>query len=596
MKDKSIKIEFKQTSNIFINTGIVGLYRYLKKFKRKRPDEFNFEFELNENSLVVQAENILDLLEEVYYFMGAELYDTSSKKQLDENSNAFYDIKTKSFIRFPKMKSYGLASLITNDPVPFMRNEEDSSTMKKLRESNPKLAEDFENYFQNNKLKLASKIYFNEPYIKITRLKLQSKFWIEGEKICPMTNESFKSLLPGINISPFFKGLNSFNSFIDNKDIEVSQKALLLLRFSPVLSMYTYHNGYDSFSASFFNSNNLVNINNLNKSDFFYQIDVMRAWKMPFKRNIKLHNFSYARKGKEDYMIETGDDSYSSQEITFLILLTFYKNKFSDELIKNDLNTSSDILSLLDIENIPLSLISFKADKFASTLRPNFYEEYTNAKFIIRLIHKLETNQPKRVPIKEIWRGLIFKTPQSSTIKDFNKRSKQERQIRLVIIDKVLGGKPILSDLANLFHKSFLQLANNNNPGYRRYDLLLEFLIIYESTINIMDKNLQLRAIKLGKSIGQAILNFDNPKNEKEKKANTKNGRKYLIGLNKARTIEQFRDSLIRIQNKYGVSIANDILENIDQNNFIAIKQYAQMGALNSINSVLSNNENQNQE
>lgn len=85
-------------------------------------------------------------------------------------------------------------------------------------------------------------------------------------------------------------------------------------------------------------------------------------------------------------------------------------------------------------------------------------------------------------------------------------------------------------------------------------------------------------------------------KNEKEKKANTKNGRKYLIGLNKARTIEQFRDSLIRIQNKYGVSIANDILENIDQNNFIAIKQYAQMGALNSINSVLSNNENQNQE
>src|SRR5690606_39125434 len=118
------------------------------------------------------------------------------------------------------------------------------------------------------------------------------------------------------------KGLLTFNSFLGSTDIRVSQKAIYLLRFSPVLSMYTYFNGYDSFVSTFFNSNTLTNINKLNKRDFFYPNEIMREWKMPFKRNIKLYNFTYSRKGKEDYIIETGDDSFSPQEITFLILFT----------------------------------------------------------------------------------------------------------------------------------------------------------------------------------------------------------------------------------------------------------------------------------
>ena len=104
-----------------------------------------------------------------------------------------------------------------------------------------------------------------------------------------------------------------------------------------------------------------------------------------------------------------------------------------------------------------------------------------------------------------------------------------------------------------------------------------------------MEESLQQRAIGLGKSIGYAIINYDNPKSDNEKKANAKNGRKYLIGLHKARTIEQFRETLIRIQRKYQVSVANEILESLNEKNYIAIKQYAQIGALNSLNVVLSN-------
>jgi|25_taG_2_1085351.scaffolds.fasta_scaffold00721_6 hypothetical protein len=587
-------VKFNKTSNIFINTGIVALYRYLLKYERKHP-AIEFSYLLNDNNLVVEAENILSLLEEVYYFMGRDIYDTSSKKQEDKLENVYYDVVKDEFHRFPKMNTYGLASLITNNAQGTTKIKANSPKIKNLEKEQPQIASKIKDYFKKNNLKLLSKIYLNEPYTKITTLDLEVKFWTEGKNNCPLLGESFKTLDNAINISPFIKGLSSFNSFLNTSDGKVSQKALYLLRFSPALSMYSYYNGYDSFISSFFNSNSLKKINSLYNDEFFYENEIMQTWKMPFKKNIKLHNFQFAKKDNEKYTIDSGEDSFSPQEITFLILLTFYKKKFVDELSLQNIEEvdSDELLGLLEIDKSSISLVTFKADKFASTLRPNFYEEYTNVKFIIQLIHKLETNKEKRVPIGELWRGLIFKTSKTEAVKDYNKKLKLQRLVRINVIDHLLKGKSILAIIESLFQKSFLLLANGDNPGYRRYDLILEFLKIYEQSINfgttIMEESLQQRAIGLGKSIGYAIINYDNPKSDNEKKANAKNGRKYLIGLHKARTIEQFRETLIRIQRKYQVSVANEILESLNEKNYIAIKQYAQIGALNSLNVVLSN-------
>lgn len=587
------KIEFKQTSNIFINTGIVALYRYLIKFERK--SDLEFFYHLSDNSLIVESDKILSLLEEVYYFMGKDIYDTTSKKQLDKLENVYYDIEKDEFHRFPKMNSYGLAGLLTNNAQGTTKLKENSPKIKNLEKEQPEIASKIKAYFDKNNLKLLSKVYLNEPYTKITTLELDEKYWKKGKLNCPLIGEEFKALVNAINISPFIKGLNTFNSFLNSSDGKLSQKALYLLRFSPALSMFNYFNGYDSFIATFFNSDSLTKINDLYDDEFFYENEVMQAWKMPYKRNIKLQNFTYDKKDNEKYSIDSGEDSYSPQEITFLILLTFYKKKFADELsLGNQENKKdNDILNLLELDKTPLSLVTFKADKFATTLRPNFFEEYTNAKYIIQLIYRLETNEDKRVPISELWRSLIFKTSKTESIKDYSKKQRLERQTRIEVINNILKGKSNLNVLSILFHKSYLILTNNEKPGFIRYDILLEFLKIYEQTINFktndMDESLQQRSISLGKSIGYSILNYNDPKNENEKKANAKNGRKYLISLHKARTIDQFRETLIRIQRKYMVSISNEILENLNESNYVAVKQYAQIGALNSLNAVLSN-------
>jgi hypothetical protein len=592
------KVEFNKTSNIFINNGIVALHRFIVKFQQRNDKFGEIKNELFPSKLIVENERVFELLEQVYYYMGNEIYNTISSKQKEKNENVYLDEDSGEFHRFPKMNTYGLTELFTNNAQGTTRLKKNSPKITELEKTKPETALKIKTYFNDQGLKLLSKVYLNEPYSKITTLDLDEKYWSTGTKKCPIIGEEFRTLVEGQNISPFIKGLNNFNTFLEASDKKVSQKALFILRFSPALAMYSYYNGYDSFSSSFFNSNNLTNIDSLYSEEFFYAKDEMEGWKLPFQRNIKLEDFKYSKKDNEEYGIKSGEDSYSPQELTFLLIYTFYKKKFQVDIESPSLEVEYDPFENSPFEKIPISLVTFKADKFASTMRPNFYEEYSNVKFIIRLIHLLETNPSnlsKRIPISELWRGLIFKSSKSDSIKDYSKKMMIERKYRADIIGKLLKGKSIVSDIESLFSKSYLILikSKDNDPGRRRYDLLTELLRIYEPAINFgginMNEKLQQRAINLGKSIGQGIINFDGPKTENERKTNAKNGRKYLISMHKARNIAQFREVLIRIQRKYSIAVANEILENLSESNYVAIKQYAQISALNTLNVVLSN-------
>lgn len=589
------KIEFHKTANIFVNTGIVALYRYINRFQTENNEFGEITNELLPDKLVVESEKVLELLEEVYYDMGKEIYDTASAEQKRKNKNVYYDVERDKFIRFPKMNTYGLTHLLTNNAQGTTRKKENSPKIKQLDKSNPELANKIRAYFEENNLNLLSKVYINEPYSKITTLHLEKKHFKKGDKECPIIGEGFKKLQTPKNISPFLSGLRNFNSQLGSSSNKVSMKALLLIRFSPALAMYSYYNGYDSFTASFFNSSTLTNINSLYDNEFFYLKDEMENMKLPFHQNIKFENFKIAKKDGEEVEIYSGSSAYSPNEITFLLIYTFFKKKFQTEIDTQEIEVKIDPFEGSPFESMPISLVTFKADAFASTMRPNFYEEYSNIKFLVRLLYKMENHEDKRIPIREFWQGLLITLPRYEHKQRFDQsRAHAERQIRQSVTSKILKGKSVLSDFEQLFSKSYLILTNGKQCGYRRYDLLTEFLKIYEPAINFggikMDKSLQQKAINLGKSIGYAIVNYESPKNDQEKKVNAKNGRKYLISLHKARTIDQFRDAIIRIQNRFALSVSNEILENMDEQNFKAIKQYAQISALNQLNSALSNN------
>jgi len=592
------EITFRSSANIFINAGIVGLYKFIQRYRIAYPDKFpSLEFStLKNNNLTIHCDELIEFLEEVYYFMGKSVYDTSTKKQKDENYNIYYIEETGTFKRFPKMNTYGLTQLLTNNAQGVTRKKENAPKIAQLKKSNIALAEKIEQYYESQEVKLLSKVYLNEPYTKITRLELNEKYLIEGNQQCPITGESFKTLVDATNVSPFFSGLANFNSFLGGGANKISWKALYIIRFSPSLCYYSYQNSYDTIICSFFNSNRLTNIAELYNTPIFRQKDELES--SNYLINFKLENFKIQNKSNEETEIDTTKDAVWESEIAFMLLYTFYKKQFQGELI--DKNQAKDIkvdpFADHPLDKIPISLITFRADKFASTLRPNFYEEYNNIKYILRLFYELEARE--EVSVYSIWQGLKLNTPKAQVMKssgkNFGKGKAVERQIRATVLGKVLKGKTIMHELEKLFFESFKYLMESKtHPGNRSYKKLLSFLLMYEKSINFgniknMNENLQHRAISLGKSISYGILNFDKPPNDTAKKANAKNGRKYIIRLHKARTLDQFTEALISIMKKYSISVSNEILENINKDNFITVRQYAVIGALNGINYILS--------
>ena len=118
--------------------------------------------------------------------------------------------------------------------------------------------------------------------------------------------------------------------------------------------MYAYYRGYNSFSCSFFNSNNLQNIDRLYDDEFFYLKDEMENWNLPFQKNIRLEKFRFSRKDKEDYEIGGGEESYAPSEITYLLLYTFFRKKFRYDFEREDLEPDVNPFADSPLEKVPI--------------------------------------------------------------------------------------------------------------------------------------------------------------------------------------------------------------------------------------------------
>lgn len=581
------EIVFRKTSNIFINAGIVGFYIYAHKYLDRNPSQFpNIKVgELQDDELKVSGDGCLSFLEDVYYFMGKQVYDTATDKQIAENGNFYFNTEKDDFVRFAKMNTYGLTHLLTNNAQGITRYESNTIKEIKLKKESPILFEKIVNFRKENNLKPLKKIFFNEPYTKLTRLESPSEKHLKGKKYtCSLTNEGMDKKMGSVNISPFISGLTTFNSHTATDDLSLSWKAIFLCRFSPVICLYTYQNGYDSIFCNFLNSDSLKGIHFFyNKyKTVFRQIEELR--KKFFRNNFRLYQFAQIKKG-DDEAKERNDYAWES-EYAFMLLFTFYQEflKNSETKLKNDFPVF-DLSALFGQKNYALSLVSFRADKFSSTMRPVAYEEYNKVKFMMSFFHRL---QEQKINLRDFLNSLKLSTEKIRTLDDFNRKFSLERWDRAKILNKILSAHTILPELSSHFYQCYSLLATGNSVGYKDYKTLTDFLLLYESIIstrNNMKPHNQLAAIKLGKSIGSRIVNYDSGKIEKE---NAKSGRKYIIGLHKARTMEQFTESLIRIQQRFEVYINDDVLADIDEQNFIMIRQFLVLGALNVINYVLS--------
>ncbi len=610
------KIEFKKTNHIFLDNGIIALHRYLEEY------ETNGECKrsLTEGSLVVESSDLVNVLEKAYYKMGREVYDTYTVKQENEKGNLYYIEAEDRFEDFPKMNTYGFTELLTNNAQGTTSKEENFFTLDSLKAdekkankldlSNPKNLEKRENIlkrvfekkiiaqkasaeFEKRGMKLLSKIYINEPYTKITRLVPFDKGYLEeGDKICSLTGEKYKKLMPSQNISPFISGLVNFNSHVVLEDKKVSWKALYLSRFAAANCLYSYQYNnknkknplYGDIIVYFLGANKLTDLakicDNYLKEGVGIRLpkEILKI-DIEFKRNFRLYNF-----GKDKAV----DSFIGKNEYLFMVLYTLFERIVRHLEPQKELPEYADLLGealeTSDFNQLNPHIISFRSNAFSGgNKRPNNFEVFTHLRYVMQLLRFFETNTIEILEI--LWSLKIIKPSFKKGKYDFNKVSLLERQSRDRILGLLLRGQSILAEVEQIFYDSYRYLAGGDTAGYKNYEQLLELIKLYESKINKMEENLQIRAIKLGNSIGQGILGYGGG----QRTTNAKQGRSYVIKLRKSRTRGQFLEQLATIQYRYQLGISSEILEGINDTNFETIKQFAIIAALNQLNQQLNN-------
>ena len=617
------RITFTYSGNVFLDNGAVALYHYLQQaslltqhqnlqslqsFELQEEKHFGLKVATDKEPehLWVEHSRLFELLEELYYAMGREVYDTYTYKQHQEGGNLYFAATGEVISKFPKMNTYGFTELLTNNAQGGTRREENTRKFKDIANKEPTLAALIEEGFVANRVKRLQKIYFSEPYTKITRLEPPTAaHFASGPNRCYLTGEGVKKLVEAQNISPFLSSsMTMFNSALSTSDKKVSWKALYLSRFAAAACLYQYPNKLrEALNVYFLHADSLEHLHTVVADRLCrgvqngYGVEQLREEKVEFQRNFRA---SEALGKPADFV--------GVYEMLFIVLYSLREQVLRAELPAMEDPSAApqeptelawkDPTELLVPTPLrgPLALYFIRAESFAATMRPKIFDKLFNFHYAIGLIgHLLQQQIPVRAALQSL---KVLKPSQRKAANAFQ----QERQLRERVLGRMLQGQSILADVESLFYDCYGYLLDGlNDPknglGGKHYQALLRLTDSYEQLTNplLMEQPaLQERAIKLGAQIGQGILNYQDRASDREKlstsqrQANAKQGRKYIVALRKARRYPDFLEQLGRVQIRYGLLVSREFLDTLTETEFPWVKQFVLLSALNQLNGELN--------
>lgn len=550
-------IIFKKTSDPFISAGIIGLYKYCQKRKKEKND---LEFEILDNQLKIKSNNLEKVLKELYYDMGKEIYDTSTKKQKAKNEGFYYDENKDDFIRFPKVKTTGFASLIHDaQPTPLGKfvnlndKKKNGKVIQKGLESiNNKLYQRIIEFSKKHRIVLGKKIWFNDRNTATPNLE---KMNIEkGNQQCFICGKSYKKTYVSKSYSPFIGGTSAPRNFVSmTKGTEkICWKCFYLQRFSPLNTFYYSDFKNNKMNIFIFINNSLIGMKKMHLNflrDFLYPRDVLID--NNYSRNFSIYNFE-----KTDTKIYF--NLFSEQLL--LLLYTIYKKIEKLKIKKSDLDEIFQIEYEIEYNT---EIFYFQAKKFSSTMRPVSVNSFNKMHYIFQLFRAIDANL-----------NFYFLLLELLIAKDEGNMKIDRATLRNEWAEKVLNLKSTIFTLEKLVWNNF-----SKKDFYGTFDNIIDWLKIYESRINyggnkMMNDEIRDLAIKLGSQIGFAAKNDRNPTVGKGK----------LISMKKSRTLSKFLDQLISFQSRYNLVINKEILTSINEDNFDYFRQFTIISALNSFN------------
>ena len=551
-KYTQIQLDFPVYHQYWMDSGLLGFYSLAKSAQENyagvilSADDSGVHLEGTE-------ENLQKFLEDVYQTLLNDYYNTSSPKQIEENAGFYYDSQKDEFVRFPKVQSMGIASIIyskalspTASSVAYLKEKDGATRKNQLPVEYAHLQERFDDFLSTNSLKAEGATFLidgrNAYQPKVTIAVSPKKR--QNAKPCYLcgcdsrpTAEVSGTVFPLITSS---EGIMSFNSGCKSP-FSVCNQCEYISKFVPVTGYYSQ-----------------------NDTDYY----VFLPYSHSFSKMLEVYQILEAAKKYDasryrNYEELLGGYFQKPFEQFFSFLYTVYQRTCttgsSDE---EEGEMDFEELCNINLSKAPLSYYVLHFHSLGKTLAGKLVWNFTEAVYIFRLFSKLNECG---IRIRDVMLNLIDRT---------QTKNENKTLVRNRVCERILTKQPV----ADLIYQFVYHVSRSEQ---RYIKPLAEFAETYEKLLyedDIMKQELINSAVSLGKTIGLTV-------GEQGKK-----GKGDLFRLKKARKTSDFLNEISRIQMKYGVSVTKSVYESgelLDEN-FAEFKQFCMIAALNSFNAKTS--------
>ena len=552
-----IEVSFPKINHFWIDSGLLGLYRIAEQCNSK---DLNVEMSISDNGVVFKGtESDVDkFLHDIYEILLSQYYNTSSRKQVDNNDQFYYDSKNDKFVRFPKIKTMGIAELIFNHattPTKTAIKYEEDGTLPKDYEH---LQESLKSFLFDTGIKHGNKLLIDGPY------ETRPKIYIDVKKgkpkgtcfLCGNLSHSLSDI--GSSVFPMITGKSgvlSFNS-MGNSPEKVCWKCSYISKFVPVVGFYVMNRGalhmYLPYSSS------LEKMNYVQKN-----LQIIRKDDPNLFSNFDQQLGGFFQRPFEQF---------------FSFLYSLYRIVMVKKtVLDGDSGYELDYEKLFDItlSKAPVGYYVVDTERFSNAQMGKMIWFFQGSVYFFRLMDRMEKNN---IDIKNVMTLLIDSKEKNVKKKLLNNKAIYDRKtlLRNRICERILN----MQSIVDMVEKHVFSINKSDIKNIRP---LHDFVITYEKILNeegeVMKQNVINVAISLGKSIGNSI----GGENERFK---PREGKDYLFRLRRARKIEDFLNEINRIQINYDVSVSRDLYEigQAIEENFTEFKQFCMIVALNMFN------------
>lgn len=555
-KDRSLEIIFPKLSHFWMDSGLIGLYKIAKE---ENPSEMEVEMHLTDEGLTFKGteDNLTALFNKSYESLLDQYYNKSTEKQKQNNEGFYYDSKEDKFVRFPKVKSMGVAGLIFSKP-PRMTAKQVKYDVIEVNEAGKKikkkvlppeyshLQDRFDSFLSETGIKIsANNLLIDGPNaiqpqveIKVKKGKERGKCFICGEASHSLTDI-------GGTVYPMITGSSGVLSFNSNggSPEKVCWKCGFIGKFVPVNGFYAYNN--EGYNLYFPYSSSLVKMSEVYAS---FEAEMIEDPNLVinFKNNLGVffhHPFE--------------------QFFTFLysLYLTFLRKNVTDESV-NELDLGK--LYGVFISEAPLEFYTINTTSLGDTQMGKMIWPFNNSVFIFRLFENIEKN---KISIKEVMTSLIDHD---------QKKYENKTMMRNKVCERILKKSSVVELIEqHAFH------INKSKKQYIKpiHDFVIEYEKILKEGNDKVDQAIIDTAVSLGKTIGFSVASAG------------RKGKGDLFRLRKTRKPEDFLNEINRIQIKYGALITSELYGKGQEfeNNFQEFKQFCMIAALNTFNAKSQN-------